>query len=126
MRILTGYLQSILMVKYFDFNWPTKFRSLLNRTSFFLSPDLLNLSMDCIFLRYIESQGSPPAPLSEYFQYVKIGLIAVTPIFTILLTSLSVLFFKILQMLIKRRMSKIDFTETVKVLLFVAGYVMQP
>ena len=66
MRILTGYLQAILIVKSFDLNWPTMLQGFLNKSSIFLSPELFKISMDCIFLAFLELiGGSGAAPISD-------------------------------------------------------------
>ena len=89
MRIMTSYIQALIIVKNFDLNWNVVLLEFLNRTTLLLSPEIFENSLECFTLELYDAEVSPN------IIYFKVGLIALFPICLTILTSLIWIFIRI-------------------------------
>jgi len=50
MRIMTGYIQTIIVVKNFDLNWNSILLGMFDNTAILFSTDYFELSLECFYL----------------------------------------------------------------------------
>ncbi len=83
LRILTNYVQAVIIVKDFNLEWPNQIFKSFEWASFIMSSEEMNVSIEC-FNYLLHSSNMIPSSIQHY---IKVMLIGVFP-FTLTLVSL--------------------------------------